>query len=151
MFRAHPKPSDFGLGQVKFCRKNQMNQLENLYIFLSRGENVEEVSKVIIQIYQNPDSLFQILNILLNHEDPTIRHYASVGLKQSLNCNISNISNDPAFDQIKEMILNSLMKEPAMIIRDSIIHAISVIIDKKVNWPQFFAVYNKSFPNKSAY
>ena len=137
MFRAHPKPSDFGLGQVKFCRKNQMNQLENLYIFLSRGENVEEVSKVIIQIYQNPDSLFQILNILLNHEDPTIRHYASVGLKQSLNCNISNISNDPAFDQIKEMILNSLMKEPAMIIRDSIIHAISVIIDKKVNWPQF--------------
>ncbi|OHS95346.1 hypothetical protein TRFO_38535 [Tritrichomonas foetus] len=125
-----------------------MAELEQLYSALSQGMDPTQISGRIMEIYNNPQSIFEILQIINNNENAIIRHHASVGLRKSLELNVAKIAQDPAFEQVKEMIISALLKTPEMIIRDSIIHAMAYILDMKVPWPQLDSLIQNLFQDQ---
>lgn len=113
-----------------------MSNLEELYSRIALGQNMDEITQQILSIYDNPQSIFEVLRIISEQDNQLIRNQAAVQLRLALGKNWSKICQDPVVEQIKAAILEVLKKEPSILLRESIIHSMSLIIESKIQWPE---------------
>lgn len=103
------------------------HQLLELYGYLQNGTNVKEISDAILEIYSNPLSIFDILNIITNG-NVFQRLQASIGLQKILAAHWRTLKNLEQAESIKANILQVLKKEDNQSIQATIVYAMEEIL-----------------------
>ena len=112
-----------------------MSELEQLYLALKTGENIPEITQRTLEIYDNPESIFEIINILKNQTDVYIRSQASIQLKTALN---KSLSKFPDPEMLKAAFLEILANEQQIYIRKQFIHSIDNPLIMNSSWIQIW-------------
>jgi hypothetical protein len=85
------------------------------------GEDILSITSSITRLYDDPATLFPLLDLLTSAQNPTIRHAAAIGLRTMLSKFWEQL---PHTAPIKMRIIESLTNDPELIVRQEVIHAI---------------------------
>ncbi|OHT02265.1 hypothetical protein TRFO_30628 [Tritrichomonas foetus] len=103
-----------------------MTNIAEIYSLLKipSNEAIARATDLLTQIYQDPNTIPQFIEILKSHPDPFVRQQATIGLKNLLHNFWHVYSRGDSAEQIIQGIIQCLQNEPIEIIRHLIIHSI---------------------------
>lgn len=103
------------------------------------NEEREYVTKMLIELYKNPENIINIIDIILNTADSKIRFAAAIGLKRCLNDCWKDVSETKLSSQVKTLFFELLRNESDLTIAYNIINAFEPVLETEAaNWEQLF-------------
>lgn len=113
-------------------------ELLDVYRSTTDPNLVQEATENLLSLYENPQVIYNQLEILNSPIEIVLKQAVIIGLKMTLNKHWDSIHLDPSSAEIRNIILQILSNEQNPILQTALIDAISPIITYDLEiWPDF--------------
>ena len=106
-------------------------------LLIPNDQIVHEANEQLMLLYQNPESIFHLINLINSSSQESMRKFAIIGIKYTLMHSWQIIKASEHLQTIKDNMLNLLISEQDRFMRQMVLDAMSTIFTTECdNWPK---------------